>query len=666
MANYTPVWPRHRYDQQQDGNGPFEISGTNLFGVFSISSFFTNGTISSPVVCQYSIAEADEIFYFVTYYNGTTKLFAVKANGEKLGGGFTSNAILWTFSDSTIASSTYKENYCISISSDGETIYFSPPYGSRYGNGLTTLFSINASDGTEKWRKAYGSSGVPSNQTQINIISQVVEDSDGNIHFLTELDGFNPTYNFTSITLIKLDPEDGTQLDSININTPTTYCLFNGIPFLATDPSKDYLFTAYYGRQTSGPNPYKAEVVRIPIDYSGIATAIINYDDRSINASISGMAYGGAANIVYTMDNVFGLVRSNLTTGIRDWNFAGTNPSAIGTDVGPAVNDRGEINYRQDNILYTIQSNGTERPSSRTTILPTEDSKVSPILTPDGNIIIASNNYTTSDDNIYVFNDSGTNITYQYSFRNIDLNKYIIYNVSLGDSFGNTNNILYQPIYDTTTGTGYIYLAKSSLPPTTTTTSSTTTTTPTTTTTTTTGTGTTTTTTPTTTTTTTTTPAPLSVVETLIIVDVNGQFVEQSASNASDNNQTKGNLFANSLTFGTIAPGETSDNVIVLLNIPNSQAIGNVKLGLIDTGGIEFANNIFGITSENRLDDSVVPTTYFQGVNTSGTASNSNNIAIGNSKSNVSEYVYLNLNLPSGNTLGEGVIKYKWFFDYAD
>ena len=104
----------------------------------------------------------------------------------------------------------------------------------------------------------------------------------------------------------------------------------------------------------------------------------------------------------------------------------------------------------------------------------------------------------------------------------------------------------------------------------------------------------------------------------------------------------------------------------MVLNVPNSKAIGNIKLGLISTGGIEFANNIFEITSSAILNTDTIPTTYFQGVNTDGLASNSYNISINNNKNNVSEYVYLNLNLPSDNTLGEGVIRFKWFFDYAD
>ena len=657
----TPVFPRYRYGNEEYGRCPYEISGSTVFGTFSLSSFSTDYPITT-VVSGYSSIYEDEVFYILS----KDKLFAVLANGPKTGTAITTGSVLWTFSGfhgRTSPNPGYGQgtiNFGMVLSEDGETIYCNPFYCS-VGRGFhvadpygTQLFAINTSDGSEKWSYIIKTSDYRDSNT---LVSPVVEDNDGNIHILRRFSNSSGSYANYKLYIQKFNPLTGVvdssqQINSISSNAHTV-CFS-----LLTNAEKDTLFAGY---NDTVPR-YHSAIVSVDKDYVGVAEITLSTGiDEPIYTK--GMAYNFENNnVVYATTNK-GLFRVEFGPDTQ-WLYTGTNPSEISW-TSPAIGaTNNTVYYRAGSKLYAVNTNGTLKWAS--SILPNSGAYVSPIIDINDNIIIASRN-SDLDPNIHIFSDGGTVPIVEDFFRAGDAAKYIQFNPSLGNQFGITDNIFYVPIYTPSTGKGSIYLLKSSLPPTTTTTtSSTTTTTPTTTTTTTTGTGTTTTTTPTTTTTTTTTPAPLSVVETLIIVDVNGQFVEQSASSASDNNQTKGNLFASSLTFGTIAPGETSENVIVLLNVPNSQAIGNVKLGLVDAGGIEFANDIFGITSENRLDDSVVPSTYFQGVNTSGTASNSNNIAIGNSKSNVSEYVYLNLNLPSGNTLGEGVIRYKWFFDYAD
>jgi len=222
---------------------------------------------------------------------------------------------------------------------------------------------------------------------------------------------------------------------------------------------------------------------------------------------------------------------------------------------------------------------------------------------------------------------------------------------------------------------GKMYIYGSYNAPTTTTT--TTTPSPTTTTTTSTGTGTTTTTTtlvPPTTTTTTTTPPPLAIVETSQFELVNGQFVSVQTSNASDSSTTQNSLLSQALTFGTIAPNETSKTIVVALNIPHAKAITNIKIGLISSGGITFANNIFGITSSVELRDDITPDSYFQGVNANNVVDNKQtdpaiypyNISIRNKDNHTSEYVYLNIKLPNNQIIGEGVLKLKWFFDYSE
>jgi hypothetical protein len=178
--------------------------------------------------------------------------------------------------------------------------------------------------------------------------------------------------------------------------------------------------------------------------------------------------------------------------------------------------------------------------------------------------------------------------------------------------------------------------------------------------------GPTTTTTTTPTTTTTTTPAPLSQVITETFEIIDGAIFQEAPLSASDNEETRKTPFAIALSFGTMAPGETSKTIAVALNIPHTSAIQNVKLALIDTGGIEFADNIFGITTSSELRADITPMSYFQGINLDNSELNIYNVFIGNRSYSASNYVYLNVNLPRDNFLGSGVIRFKWFFDYAD
>ena len=120
------------------------------------------------------------------------------------------------------------------------------------------------------------------------------------------------------------------------------------------------------------------------------------------------------------------------------------------------------------------------------------------------------------------------------------------------------------------------------------------------------------------------------------------------------------------LRFGTISPGELSKTIITAFRFNTAQAITNIKLGLINTGGLPFANDVFGITTSPVFDENIVPATYFQGVNTDGLATNIYNISINNLNTVTSEYVYLNINLPKNADFGAGVVRLKWFFDYDD
>jgi len=283
-------------------------------------------------------------------------------------------------------------------------------------------------------------------------------------------------------------------------------------------------------------------------------------------------------------------------------------------------------------------------------ILPNTDGK---ILKTGGNILCTS--YTHSSSNIHLLD-----------FMNLNLISSL---ASPGGTLLNSRPAIGSKTYfcvsnDSNPGSLYIY-GSYGTPPTTTTT---TTTIPTTTTTTT-GTGTTTTTTTTTTgtgttttTTTTTTPAPLSIVQTVLYEE----GVPSEVSNASDSSQTKENTFAQAMNYGTIAPGETSKTIVVSLNVPHVKAITNIKIGMVETGGIEFSDDIFGVISSIELRDDITPDNHFSGVNSDRSSTSPYNVSIPNKDNTTSEYVYLNVTLPRNQVIGEGIIRYKWWFDFAE
>ena len=166
-------------------------------------------------------------------------------------------------------------------------------------------------------------------------------------------------------------------------------------------------------------------------------------------------------------------------------------------------------------------------------------------------------------------------------------------------------------------------------------------------------------------TTTTTTPSPLRTVKTNFFKKTGSEFFEIENSDASDSNESINTVRAFSFNFGTLAPGETSKTIIVSLEVVHADAIGNIKLGLINAGGIAFSNDIFRIASSSELSDSIVPDQFFQGINAEESEISIYNISIDNRLNNVSDFVYLSINLPIDNFLGEGVVRFKWFFDHS-
>jgi hypothetical protein len=113
-----------------------------------------------------------------------------------------------------------------------------------------------------------------------------------------------------------------------------------------------------------------------------------------------------------------------------------------------------------------------------------------------------------------------------------------------------------------------------------------------------------------------------------------------------------------------VAPLESSQTNIVQLFVPDVAAITNIRLALIDTGGIVFDNSTFGVDSRGFIDTNVVPESFFEGV--SDKSQNSPyNIQVSNLNRFASEYIYLNVNVPINQSFIAGTIRYQWLFDYA-
>lgn len=123
-------------------------------------------------------------------------------------------------------------------------------------------------------------------------------------------------------------------------------------------------------------------------------------------------------------------------------------------------------------------------------------------------------------------------------------------------------------------------------------------------------------------------------------------------------------LNAESMTFGMVAPKESSQTNIIQLTVQNVAAITNIKLALIDTGGILFGSSVFGIDTREFIDSNVIPESFFLGVSDKSVNS-SYNISISNLNRYSSEYVYLNVNIPIGQIFIAGTIRYQWIFDFA-
>lgn len=155
-------------------------------------------------------------------------------------------------------------------------------------------------------------------------------------------------------------------------------------------------------------------------------------------------------------------------------------------------------------------------------------------------------------------------------------------------------------------------------------------------------------------------PSELKIVETVLVNPIS-PIVNTNGSNSNGTITFNSNSFS----YGTIAPGETSETMIVFLNVPYSLSIKNIKVGLTHTGNINFDLAKFGIESLSYIDYNKIPNVYFQGVNSSKSINSIYNISIENRSDITSYYVYLNVTLPRNNEIKGGIIKYMWWFDYS-
>ena len=147
-------------------------------------------------------------------------------------------------------------------------------------------------------------------------------------------------------------------------------------------------------------------------------------------------------------------------------------------------------------------------------------------------------------------------------------------------------------------------------------------------------------------------------------------------------NPESGALLGNTTTldFGKVPAGTSSRVKVIDIAFGEVTSVGNVKLGLVASGGLvvntnpsdiaadgSSGNGHFGVESSsdfNSVKASAPLSRHFAGVNGDNKSSNSNNVAVGNRSETLSNYIYLDTELGSSNvTAANG--GYKVFFDYS-
>lgn len=137
-------------------------------------------------------------------------------------------------------------------------------------------------------------------------------------------------------------------------------------------------------------------------------------------------------------------------------------------------------------------------------------------------------------------------------------------------------------------------------------------------------------------------------------------------------NPVSGSLLGNVsiLDFGRITAGSHSRVKVIDISFDELSNVGNIKLGLISSGGITVISGAVGHFGFGQSSDfsstlsSVSLTDHFAGLNTTGTSSDTNNKSVSTRSSTLSNFIYLDIEIGSTN-LEAGNGAYKIFFDYS-
>lgn len=146
-------------------------------------------------------------------------------------------------------------------------------------------------------------------------------------------------------------------------------------------------------------------------------------------------------------------------------------------------------------------------------------------------------------------------------------------------------------------------------------------------------------------------------------------------------NSSNGDFLGNvsSLSFGRITAGTHSPMKVIDLAFTGVSVVSGVKIGLMSSGGLPVndnpqeieedgsaSNGYFGIMHSIAFDPSMsaAPSTrHFAGLNITNSGNDSKNVEVGIKDDVTSQFIYLDLELPS-NFVGSGAGLYKVFFNF--
>ena len=134
------------------------------------------------------------------------------------------------------------------------------------------------------------------------------------------------------------------------------------------------------------------------------------------------------------------------------------------------------------------------------------------------------------------------------------------------------------------------------------------------------------------------------------------------------------------LNFGRVTAGTTSGVKVLDVVFNEVSEVGDIKIGLISSGNLTVnpnpqdinedgsaGNGFFGIESSADFDPVIASgplSRHFAGINGTITADNANNVSVDNRSRNLSDYIYLDVEIGASN-VGTGNGAYKVFFDYS-